>query len=83
MIGDHSLQLSHRRSALIRAANQYYADSEVEVSAHSEDLVECWKELLSRLPNDVYGALKEAMSDIEIAPAIIRGESEEYLSGSG
>lgn len=57
----HDLRLSHRRRHEVRVGDQHYAESDVDVSASSTDLTEAWRELLSRLPNDVYGALKEAM----------------------
>lgn len=60
---DHTLGLEHRRSPLDISTfgGPAPSTSEVSVSAHSDDLVECAKELLSRLPSDVYQALKEAM----------------------
>jgi len=41
------------------------AQSRTEVESESLDLTEAWRELLSRLPNDVYGALLAAMAGIE------------------
>lgn len=64
-MSDHELRLTHRRRPLVRSMGHAYADSEVEISAASEDLVEAWRELLSRMPNDVYGAVKEAMKGID------------------
>ena len=40
------------------------ADSEIDVSVDSQDLTEAWRELLSRLPNDLYAGLKQAMENV-------------------
>ena len=57
----HHLRLVHDRDPIALHLGEDPAESEVEVEAHSTDLTEAWRELLSRLPNDVYAALKGAM----------------------
>lgn len=61
LVFDHTLQLSHARRPLAAPFGVAASHSDVEVDAHSQDLVEAWRELLSRLPTDVYAALKQAM----------------------
>lgn len=63
-MNEHDLRLCHMRRPRFTYTGVPYASSDVDVSASSSDLVEAWKELLSRLPNDVYGALKEAMAGV-------------------
>lgn len=65
MMYDHQLRLSHSRRLDVSTFADPPVDSDIEISASSSDLVEAWRELLSRLPNDVYGALKEAMPNIK------------------
>lgn len=62
-VGDleHRLTVTHRRWDAASPADRRASDSEVEVRAGSADLTEAWRELLSRLPSDVYAALRVAM----------------------
>lgn len=62
---EHELRLTHRRRLLTQKLGEASADSEVDIAASSLDLVEAWRELLSRMPNDVYGAVKKAMEGID------------------
>lgn len=57
----HRLELRHDRDDLAPTMDRPEADSALNVAASSQDLTEAWRELLSRLPNDVYAALKAAM----------------------
>ena len=59
----HALDLTHRRSAVATTYSRASADSTVSVDATSQDLTEAWRELLSRLPSDLYAALKAAMTE--------------------
>lgn len=63
MIYVHMMELSHRRAPVSATYGQASADSDMSISARSEDLTEAWRELLSRLPPDVYAALKAAMQE--------------------
>jgi len=54
----HELELIHYR---YRDVNGEEVPTRVAVEGTSDDLTEAWRELLSRLPNDVYQALKLAM----------------------
>jgi hypothetical protein len=65
---EHELELLHRRRAIYSSLDERGADSRTEVHASSTDLVESVKEMLSRLPNDVYGAFREALNGIEHPP---------------
>lgn len=64
---EHGLRLNHRRSPIDTSTvgGRRPPSSDVDVAADGQDLTECWSELLSRLPNDVYAALKAAMGDDE------------------
>lgn len=56
---EHDLRLVHRRHQLdATLGGRAPADSEPEVDARSTDLVEAVHELLSRLPSDLYEAIK-------------------------
>lgn len=59
---EHELRFTHRRRSILRTYDTAPTESEVEIDASSMDLTEAWKELLSRLPNDVFAGLKAAMS---------------------
>jgi hypothetical protein len=58
----HELRLIHSRTPSIVSMEEYRVDSAIDISTSSVDLTEAFRELLSRLPNDVYAALKDAMS---------------------
>lgn len=62
----HELRLSHRREPVALRYGEPDSRSEVDVNASSSDLTEAWAELLSRLPSDVYAALKAAMAPEEV-----------------
>lgn len=60
----HSLEVEHSRVPEVIIGGEGLreeASSNVTVCASGRDLVEAWRELLSRLPNDTYEALKRAM----------------------
>lgn len=59
---EHRLHfVAHRRSLIEELGRAMPARSTVEITAIGEDLTEAWRELLTRLPSDVYGALKQAI----------------------
>lgn len=62
---DHTLRLNHSRRPTTQTLDDIPSESHVEVDASSTDLTEAWRELLSRLPNDVYAALKGAMTAVD------------------
>lgn len=57
---EHDLNVRHQRTGPA-VIGRTPASSAVDVSATSTDLTEAWRELLSRLPSDLYAALKAAM----------------------
>jgi hypothetical protein len=57
----HNLRLVHNRYDQTLAYDKSPANSEVDISADSDDLTEACRELLGRLPADLFAALKEAM----------------------
>ena len=57
----HTLRLTHDRSPMALSMADADVDSAIDVEAHSNDLTEVWRELLSRIPADVYAALRVAM----------------------
>ena len=61
---DHQLRLTHVRRDLTTELGFPAANSEIDVSVDSQDLTEAWRELLSRLPNDLYAGLKQAMENV-------------------
>ena len=58
---EHRLALSHYRGDIAVTLDRPSADSDVSVDTTSTDLTEAWRELLSRLPTDLYAALRAAM----------------------
>jgi hypothetical protein len=58
---EHTIEITHRRRDLAPEMDAFDIDSRVEIEAHSTNLVSTWSEALSRMPSDVYAALKEAM----------------------
>lgn len=59
---DHRLRLVHdRRPSVEELGRHLPARSTVDTTVESENLTEAWRELLTRLPSDVYMALKMAM----------------------
>ena len=62
---DHDLQVFHRRHPMTQTLGEHASRSDVEIHASSSDLTEAWRELLSRMPSDLYAALKAAMPDQE------------------
>ena len=57
----HHLSLVHDREPATVRMTRAAVESSVAVDASSEDLTEAWRELLSRMPPDVYAALVAAM----------------------
>lgn len=64
---EHRLRFEHRRTQVLRSDASIPVESDLEVDATSVDLVECCKEMLSRLPEDLYKALSVALS-IPLSP---------------
>ncbi len=61
----HTLTLKHERQDIAPAmGDQPPADSRITVNADGRSLVECVKEVLSRLPNDVYAAFQIAITEV-------------------
>jgi hypothetical protein len=58
----HDLRLTHSRQSQTFVFGVTNADSEIDISTNSDDLTEAFRELLSRMPTDLYQALKDAMS---------------------
>lgn len=58
---NHHLRFEHDRSLIGGDFATPEASSTVDITATSGDLTEAWHELLSRMPNDLYAALKQAM----------------------
>lgn len=61
----HGLRFVHDRTELAVMFGRHTADSEVDISASSNDLTEACRELLSRMPLDVYQAFKDAINHME------------------
>lgn len=59
---NHHLRFEHDRSLMAGDFATPDARSTVDITATSGDLTEAWRELLSRMPSDVYAALKQAMA---------------------
>ena len=57
----HTLTLTHDRETIALLMGEVNTSSSVDIDAHSTDLTEAVCELLSRLPSDVYAALKAAL----------------------
>lgn len=64
---EHDLKFDHRRRPTTVPHGEAYADSRIRLHANSCDLTEAWRELLSRMPDDAYAALKEAMKPISVS----------------
>ena len=58
---EHRPYLRHNRSTFYQTFSAHQSESEVEVNVSSTNLTEAWREALSRMPNDLYAALKAAM----------------------
>jgi hypothetical protein len=58
---EHRLYLRHNRTTFAPTLGEHPSESDLEISASSTDLTEAWREALSRMPNDLYAALKKAM----------------------
>lgn len=63
---EHEIEVTHRRDLAAVTADQAPVNSNTYASASSTNLVEAWRECLSRLPNDTYAALKEAMKGVDL-----------------
>ena len=57
----HEIELRIRRDPMALTVNDAPTQSTVTIDAESPDLTEAWHEVMSRMPNDVYAALKAAM----------------------
>ena len=57
----HEIELRIRRDPMALTVNEAPIESTVTIDAESPDLTEAWCEVLSRMPSDVYAALKAAM----------------------
>ena len=57
----HEIELHIRRDPMALTLNEPPIDSSVTICAESFDLTQAWHEVLSRMPSDVYAALKAAM----------------------
>lgn len=62
----HDIHLAHTRHPLTSPVGALgEASSSVSISVDSTDLVEAMQELLSRMPNDLYAALKQALEMVD------------------
>ena len=59
----HEIELRVSRDLAYLTLNEAHIRSSVTIDAESPDLIEAWREVLSRMPNDVYAALKAAMAE--------------------
>ena len=57
------IELLIRRDQTYLTVNETPIQSSVTIDAESPDLTEAWREVLSRMPSDVYAALKAAMAE--------------------
>lgn len=57
----HEIELRIDRSDMAATIGTDPADSTTLISARGTDLTSVWAEALSRMPNDVYQALKNAL----------------------
>lgn len=57
----HSLNIFHNSKDAGHIGSVKGSEYEVELNSSSHDLVEAWGEVLSRMPTDLYTALREAM----------------------
>lgn len=57
----HTIRIGHNREPLIVRLTKASVDSDVDITADSTDLVLAWEEALSRMPSDLYEALRRAM----------------------
>ena len=61
MIFNHTIWIRHDRNSMTDTLGDHPSESEVEITSNSSDLTEAVREALSRMPNDLYAAFKEAM----------------------
>jgi hypothetical protein len=61
MMFTHDIHLSHTRHPISHSFAVEEASSSVSITSDSNDLVEAFAELLSRMPPDLYAALTTAM----------------------
>jgi hypothetical protein len=61
----HDIHFAHTRHPLTASMGDADTSSAISISVDSADLVEALSELLSRLPNDLYAALKSALGMVE------------------
>ena len=59
----HRLQLDHYRDPLAVTLSDVPVDSTLNIESTSTDLTEACRELLSRMPADLYAAMKQAMDE--------------------
>ena len=57
----HTLRFTHDRVPLTVTLSKASADSDLEINSRSDDLQTAWEELLTRMPSDLYEALRRAM----------------------
>jgi hypothetical protein len=60
----HELEVRHKKMTMLQTFGRHVTDSVVEIDCESSDLTEAWKEVIARMPSDVYLALKEAMANV-------------------
>lgn len=60
----HEIEVRHRRDPMaVQLGLDTPSESYLEITGISQDLTTCWKEVLSRMPTDLYTALKAAMGE--------------------
>jgi len=57
----HTIRLMHDREPLTSRLDKADSDSDIEINVQSMDLQAAWEELLTRMPTDLYEALRRAM----------------------
>lgn len=62
---DHEIEVKHRREPKTITMSQQPSESSIYITGTSVDLTTCWKEVLSRMPTDLYTALKAALGEVE------------------
>jgi len=60
---EYELELTIRRRALALTMAEHDTPSRVEIEVTSTSLRAAWREVLSRMPDDTYRALRIAMAD--------------------
>jgi len=60
----HEIELRVSRDLAYLPLDETLIQSSVTIDAESPDLIEAWHEVLSRMPSDVYAALKAAMPKV-------------------